>query len=285
MLRSLFTGISGLSAHQQMLDVTANNIANVNTTGYKSSTVQFEDTLSQTISGGGAATGTNGGTNPVQIGLGVQVAGTTMNFTQGSNQPTGVRSNMLINGDGFFTVTKNGQTMYTRAGNFSVDDQGHLVNPDGAELMGATITPPATTPTYGVIQLPLTSVNPSNKWVDYNIAADGTITGVDATGNPVDVTGAPITAASPTLKVDLQSFANPDGLLKAGDSEYVQTAASGTPSATGVGTITTGYVEMSNVDLAKELTNLIISERGFQANSKVITTSDQVLQTLVQLSP
>ena len=276
MLRSLFTGISGLSAHQQMLDVTANNIANVNTTGYKSSSVEFEDTLSQTISGGGAATATAGGTNPVQIGLGVQVVGTRMDFTQGSNQATGVKSNMLINGDGFFAVQKNGQTMYTRNGNFAVDDQGHLVTPDGAMLMQIdnTATPPTETP----IQLPLTSVdptNPANTWIDYNIGADGTITGVDASGNPV--------SAVPPIKIDLESFSNPDGLERSGNSLYLATAASGPASNTGVGTLTTGYVEMSNVDLSKELTNLIISERGFQANSKVITTSDEVLQTLVNL--
>jgi flagellar hook protein FlgE len=270
MLRSLFTGISGLSAHQQMLDVTANNIANVNTTGYKSSSVEFEDTLSQTISGGGAATATAGGTNPVQIGLGVQVVGTRMDFTQGSNQATGVKSNMLINGDGFFAVQKNGQTMYTRNGNFAVDDQGHLVTPDGAELMDANNP-------GNPIQLPLTSVdptNPANTWVDYNIAADGTITGVDASGNPV---------TTPAIKIDMETFSNPDGLERAGNSLYLATASSGAATSTGVGSITTGYVEMSNVDLSKELTNLIISERGFQANSKVITTSDEVLQTLVNL--
>lgn len=288
MLRSLFTGISGLSAHQQMLDVTANNIANVNTTGYKSSSVEFEDTLSQTISGGGAATATAGGTNPVQIGLGVQVVGTRMDFTQGSNQATGVKSNMLINGDGFFAVQKNGQTMYTRNGNFAVDDQGHLVTPDGAELMGVTTDPATGTTTSAPIQLPLASAmdasgNPLGTWVDYNIAPDGTITGVDATGAPVDTAGNPITATSPVLKVDLETFSNPDGLERAGNSLYMATSASGAASSTGIGSITTGYVEMSNVDLSKELTNLIISERGFQANSKVITTSDEVLQTLVNL--
>jgi flagellar hook protein FlgE len=285
MLRSLFTGISGLSAHQEMLDVTANNIANVNTTGFKSSSVQFEDTLSQTISGGGAATTTTGGTDPVQVGLGVQVAGTSLNFTQGSSQATGVPSNMLINGDGFFTVQKNGQTLYTRNGNFTTDDQGHLVLPDGAELVGTTTTPgtPPTTTTAPIV-LPLTTNTPPGKWVDYNIGADGTITGVDTNGNPVDVNGDPITATSPSLAINLATFANPNGLEKAGDTEFIQTAASGAPSTTAVGTVTTGYVEMSNVDLASQLTNLIISERGFQANSKVITTSDQILQTLVSMT-
>jgi flagellar hook protein FlgE len=266
MLRSLFTGISGLGAHQQMLDVTANNIANVNTTGYKSSHTVFEDTLNQTISGGSGGGAAAGGTNPIQVGLGVKVAGTAMNFTQGSNQSTGVRTNMLINGDGFFTVTTNGtDKLYTRAGNFQLDNQGHLVTPDGAMLLDTTGAP---------ITLPLTSVSPAGTWTDYNIQPDGTITGIDTAGNPV---------TTPSIKIGLATFPNPGGLLKVGNSEFQQTASSGNASASGVGTITTGYVEMSNVDLSQELTNLIIAQRGFQANSKVITTSDEVLQTLVNL--
>jgi flagellar hook protein FlgE len=265
MLRSLFTGISGLSAHQQMLDVTANNIDNVNTNGYKASSIEFEDTLSQTMSGGSPGSATTGGTNPIQIGLGVQVTGTRMNFTQGSDQATGVKSNMKIDGDGFFAVEKNGQTLYTRNGDFAPDSQGHLVTPDGAMLLDDKGNP---------IQLPLSTVDANNKWVDYNIGADGTISGVDGKGNPLD---------GSQIKIGLQSFSNPDGLQRVGDSEFRQTASSGAPTASGVGTITTGFLEMSNVDLSKELTNLIIAERGFQANSKVITTSDQVLQTLVNL--
>src|ERR671921_107728 len=116
MLRSLFTGISGLRAHQQMLDVTSNNIANVNTAGYKSSSTVFEDTLSQTITGAGAPAGLNGGTNPMQVGLGVQLAGTSINFSQGSNQYTGRTSDLLINGDGFFVLNNGGQQTLTRAG-------------------------------------------------------------------------------------------------------------------------------------------------------------------------
>jgi len=134
MLRSLFTGISGLRAHQQMLDVTSNNIANVNTVGYKSSSTVFEDTLSQTIQGAGGATATNGGTNPTQIGLGVQLAGTSTNFAQGSNQYTGRGSDVMINGDGFFVLSNNGQQTYSRAGSFSLDNSGHLVAPDGSNL-------------------------------------------------------------------------------------------------------------------------------------------------------
>ncbi|MGN6609645.1 MAG: flagellar hook-basal body protein [Jatrophihabitans sp.] len=265
MLRSLFTAISGLSAHQKMLDVTANNIANVNTTGFKSSSAIFEDTLSQTLTGGGGSSATSGGTNPSQIGLGVKFAGEATNFTQGSYQTTGVPSNMLINGDGFFAVQKNGQQQFSRAGGFTLDDAGHLVLPDGAELEDAN---------GAVISLPGLV---DGTYSSYSIDQNGNINAVDSTGTTTTL-----------AQVGLATFANPGGLSKAGDTSYLATTASGAPTIaapnTGsAGSITSGYVEMSNVDLAQELTNLIIAQRGYQANGKVITTSDEVLQTLVNL--
>lgn len=278
MLRSLFTGISGLKAHQQMLDVTANNVANVNTTGYKSSSTVFQDTLSQTLTGAGAPVAgppATGGTNALQVGLGVQLAATTMNFTQGGNQATGVTSNMMINGDGFFVIQKNGSTLFTRAGAFTVDAAGQLVTPDGALAMNwdSAATPPAIS---GPVDLsPL--LDPANNYVSWSIDASGTINAVKDDGT-IDVLG----------QVALAGFANPNGLMKVGNTAYAASANSGLPDIGAAksgsrGSISAGYVEMSNVDLAAELTNLIISERGFQANSKVITTSDEVLQTLVNL--
>jgi flagellar hook protein FlgE len=265
MLRSLFTGISGLRAHQQMLDVTSNNIANVNTAGYKGSSTVFEDTLSQTIAGAGAPTGTNGGTDPTQVGLGVQLAGTSINFAQGSNQYTGRTSDLLINGDGFFVMDNGGQQTYTRAGSFSLDSAGHLVAPDGAKVQSA-----------GGGDLDLTALS-SGTYKSWSISSTGVVNGVDATGT---------TTAIGTIAV--ATFANPAGLSKVGDSQYQTSTNSGpaqigTASTGGRGSLTPGYLEMSNVDLASELTNLIISERGFQANSRVITTSDEVLQSLISL--
>jgi flagellar hook protein FlgE len=264
MLRSLFTGISGLRAHQQMLDVTSNNIANVNTTGFKGSSAIFEDTLSQTIAGAGAP-GANGGTNPTQIGLGVQLAGTAANFTQGSSQYTGRTSDLLINGDGFFVVSKDGQQNYTRAGSFALDAAGHLVAPDGSIVQSATGG-----------NLNLSALN-SGTYVSWSVSAQGVVNGVDNTG---------ATTALGTIAV--ATFANPAGLTKVGDTQFQASANSGAAQIGGAatggrGSLTPGYLEMSNVDLAGELTNLIISERGFQANSRVITTSDEVLQTLVNL--
>jgi flagellar hook protein FlgE len=182
---------------------------------------------------------------------------------------------MMISGDGFFVIEKNGAKMFTRAGNFTVDAVGHLVTPDGAVAMEVdpTTTPPTITGPINLSQL----LDPANKFVSWSIDATGTINGVkdDGTITQLGVVG-------------LATFANPNGLMKAGNSAYVNSANSGDPdygmgNDGGRGAITSGYVEMSNVDLAAELTNLIISERGFQANSKVITTSDEVLQTLVNL--
>ena len=137
MLRSLNSGISGLRAHQTMLDVTGNNIANVNTAGFKSSQVQFQDTLSQVLNNAGAAQSGVGGTNPAQVGLGVRVAGVVTNFQQGAAQLTNRSTDMMINGDGFFVVSKGGEQFYSRAGAFSFDATGQLVTPDGGLVQGA----------------------------------------------------------------------------------------------------------------------------------------------------
>jgi flagellar hook protein FlgE len=136
MLRSLDSGVSGLQAQQTMLDVVGNNIANVSTSGYKASSVQFEDTLSQMLGNASAPQGNQGGTSPAQVGLGVRVAATATNFTEGAAQTTGVGTNLMINGDGFFVINNGGQTEYTRSGAFTTDASGNLVTPDGAIVQG-----------------------------------------------------------------------------------------------------------------------------------------------------
>ncbi len=410
MLRSLFSGISGLRAHQTMLDVTGNNIANVNTTGFKSSQIQFQDTLSQVLNNAGAAQDGQGGTNPAPVGLGVRVAGITTNFTQGASQMTGRSTDMMIQGDGFFVVRKGTETYYTRDGSFDFDSTGEMVLPgDGALVEGWAAT-------NGVIDTngPLTDLRvpagtlmaaqgTANADFEGNLdstAADGTTitrsltvynatgepstlnltftkgaptagtwnlaaTLVDAAGNTTatagynagatapnaagDVTFDPTTGAltSPgdltiggidvnlstvtgfsgidTVKGDTQdghaagtlqsfelgqdgtitgafskglkqvigriamaNFTNPAGLERAGGSLFTTTVNSGTiqlgtPGSGGRGTLAGGSLEMSNVDLSSEFTNLIVAQRGFQANARVITTSDQVLQELVNL--
>jgi flagellar hook protein FlgE len=172
---------------------------------------------------------------------------------------------MLINGDGFFVVQKNGQQLYTRAGNFSLDSAGNLVTPDGAMVEDTTGNP-------------LNLVGLTNgTYASWSIDTNGNINAVTSAGVITNIG-----------QVGIATFANPNGLSKVGDTAYSASPASGAaqlgaPNTGSRGSITSGYVEMSNVDLSQELTNLIIAERGFQANSKVITTSDEVLQTLVNL--
>lgn len=388
MLRSLYSGISGLRAHQTMLDVTGNNIANVNTAGFKSSTVQFQDTLSQVARSGTAAQAATGGTNPAQVGLGVLVAGISTNFAQGSAQATGRSSDMMISGDGFFVTAKGGQQLYSRAGSFDFDSQGRLVSPDGALLQGWSVgadgkvnagaglgniaisksmvapAAPTTGATLGGnlpndiadgtelvrdIQVFDASGNARSvsltfkrQGADWGVTAvDGAVTttttltftnGALTGGGSLNINGLPIdlTAltgfaklstvavtkqdgnAAGTLdafsmgtdgtltgtfsngenmvigRVAMANFTNAGGLEKAGSSSYRATASSGvatigTAGENGLGALTSGYVEMSNVDLSQEFTNLIVAQRGFQSNARIITTSDEVLQELTQL--
>jgi flagellar hook protein FlgE len=288
-----------------MLDVTANNIANVNTTGYKSARAAFQDTLSQTIQGASAARPDPanadrplaGGTNAIQIGLGVKLAGTEMNMGQGSAQSTGVATDLMINGDGFFTVIKDCELTYTRSGAFHLDNDGQLVTSDGAVVAGVSATgnvldgQPATA--ADVTRLDLSPLlngytdaggpiygaagTPDGQYVSYTIDQSGAIKAVRQSGE-IDTLG----------QITMANFANPNGLQKVGDSQFSTTPGSGNPvfdgpGAGGNGSVSSGFLEMSNVDLSAELTNLIIAQRGFQANSKSITTSDQILQTLVTL--
>ena len=161
MMRSMFAGISGLRSHQTMMDVVGNNIANVNTAGYKASMVTFQEALTQQLRGASGAAGDRGGINPLQIGLGTQVASIDGIFTQGASQVTGRATDMAIQGDGFFIVSKGGEHLYTRAGSFNFDEVGNLVSPLGLKVMGwmadASGAIDASTP-IETIQLPLTQV-------------------------------------------------------------------------------------------------------------------------------
>lgn len=265
MQRSLFAGISGLNAHQLMIDVAANNIANVNTAGYKASSTVFEDTLSQTLAGAGQASAPVGGTNPVQIGMGVKLAATNVDFTQGAPEATGVPSNLMINGDGFFILQKAGVQMFTRCGEFSRDSAGHLATADGALVCDDTGAPVDV------------SALQTGTYASYSIDQNGIVNGIDNSGVSTQI-----------AQIGLATFPNPNGLERVGHNDYILSASTGVPSigtplTSGRGSLSSGYLEGSNVDLAKELTSLIVAERGFQANSKSITTSDEVLQTLVNL--
>jgi flagellar hook protein FlgE len=282
MLRSLFAGISGLRANQTMLDVAGNNIANANTIGFKSSSTIFQDTLSQMLTGASAANGTRGGRNPIQVGLGVQLAATALNLGQGSAQSTGRATDVMISGDGLFVTEAGGERLYTRAGAFTFDDTGTLVTPTGARVQGYLLDANGD-PTGGLVDVTLDDANavpavPAGVALkSYSIGPDGLITGVYDDGISRELG-----------QLAIADFNNPMGLERVGETAFRETQSSGAAQfdvagAGRRGTLMVGSLEMSNVDLAAEFTNLILAQRGFQASSRVITTSDQVLEDLVNI--
>ena len=282
MLRSLFAGISGLRVNQTMLDVTGNNIANANTIGFKSSGTVFQDTLSQMLTGAGGGTAARGGTNPTQVGLGVQLAATATNFNQGSAQTTGRPTDLMLQGDGMFVTRKGNETLFTRAGSFSFDENSNLVTPTGNFVQGYLLDDTGA-PTGGLVDLRLDPANATPpvpggvEMTSYNIGSDGKIRGVFDDGVQRELG-----------QVAIADFDNVMGLEKVGETSFRASANSGDPEF-GIpgegrrGSIMGGALEMSNVDLAAEFTNLILAQRGFQASSRVITTSDQVLEELVNI--
>jgi flagellar hook protein FlgE len=263
----MYAGVSGLRTHQTMMDVVGNNIANVNTAGFKASSAVFQDVLSQTLQGASAPTATSGGTNPAQIGLGVRMGGISTNTAQGASQLTGRATDLAVQGDGYFVIKQDADTLYTRAGSFGLDAKGQLVTPAGGlvqKVGGGTITVDVAT------------------YQSFSIGPNGQVVGVPVAGG----------AAVDIAQIALATFPNPGGLAKVGGSLLRNTPNSGdpvggvnggAPAEAGRGTLAVGVLEMSNVDLAQEFTNLIVAQRGFQANSRVITTSDELLQELVNL--
>ena len=411
MLRSLYSGVSGLHAHQEMVDVVGNNIANVNTTAFRAGSVQFADVLSQMSKAGSAGTGTAGGTNPAQVGLGVRVVSIDTSDKAGSLQNTGRSTDVALQGDGFLAVRVGNEIQYTRAGSLSFDASGRLVDasggliqgwmagangqidpttPTGNLTFGSSVTAPAKTTTSvtvggnlsadakvgdkfvtGIdiydslgsahrISVTLTKTG-ANTWDQAATDAAGnpltpanvTLTFDPATGDLASATPAPAYTVSPvgvppiafsvdygtagaagaltgfggestaaatkqdgqaagTLRnvsiadgglvigtfsngttqalgqVAVTTFANARGLEKTGDNHYRAGLSAGAASVGVAGTgqrgkLVAGALESSNVDLGQELTNMIIGQRGFQANSKTITTSDELLGDLVNL--
>jgi flagellar hook protein FlgE len=416
---ALFTGVTGLQAHQEKLDVVASNIANVNTIGYRSSRVLFQDLFSETLRGGSAPVGTSGGANPMQVGLGVTSASIDVDYSDGSLLTTGVSSDLAIQGNGFFLLSDGTKTAYTRDGSFSLNANGYLVEPatgmyvrgymadsqgnintnvvpqnisipvGGTGIVRATTTATmignldanadaatSVVRTFQVYDSQGTARNvkltftkqatPANTWSwtgEYTSAtgtattvgsgtltfqSDGTLpTGTtgsitipgtvmnDTGSQPSDLTASldysaitQLSAGSSatsdvTLKsqdgfargvlqsynigangeingvfsngltrviaqVALGSFSNVGGLVRDGDNMFLETPASGTaqvgtPGSGGRGSVTGGVLENSNVDLSKEFSNLIITQRGYQANARTITAADTILQETVNL--
>lgn len=278
MMRGMYAAISGLKSHQTMLDVTANDISNVNTIGYKSARTTFQDSLAQMQRAASATTALNGGTNAVQVGLGTSLGSVDNLMGQGSQQSTGNALDVTISGDGFFQLAEGAPTAggdaltpsrYTRAGNFTLNVNGFLTAQDGKYVIGNTTSPASTTSSAIKIPTGATAVS-----IDQN----GGVSYIDPTTK---------LRVSP-YRLQLAGFANSAGLERMGGNQWAQSANSGTPvkdtpGNSGLGTTYSGQLEMSNVDLATTFTQLITAQRGFQANSRVISTADEMLQDVVNL--
>lgn len=271
MLRSMYSAISGMRNMQTKLDVIGNNIANVNTFGFKKGRTTFKDMVSQQLAGATGPGGGRGGVNPRQVGLGVQLASIDTIHTQGSLQNTNRELDLGISGDGYFIVEDGTTNYYTRAGNFYLDSNGNLVNADGLFVLDSNGN------RINFANIVGGGANWVNNIESFSIGADGTI-------NIINSSGALVTGPS----IGIAKFSNPEGLTKAGNNLYTESANSGAPQRTapgsnGAGVLVAGTLEMSNVDLAEEFTEMIVAQRGFQANTRVITTSDEILQELVNL--
>jgi flagellar hook protein FlgE len=274
MMRSMFAAISGLKAHQVMLDVTAADIANVNTVGYKSSRMTFRDSLSQLQRGGAAPGPAQGGSNAAQVGLGSQVGSIDNLMSGGAVQTTGNTFDVAISGEGWFRIGSSTAPavptaiQYSRAGNFTTNSAGYMTTQEGMFVIGRTA--PGTGGTDTLLQIPPGSGNIS-------VGQDGSVSYQPSGGGPRLTAG----------YLSLAKFANQGALERLGNNSWSAGANAGpevvaTPGGT-YGITQAGAVEMSNVDLASEFTNMITAQRGFQANSRIISTADQMLQDLVNL--
>jgi flagellar hook protein FlgE len=272
--------VSGLEAYQEQMDIIGNNIANLNTTGFKSGTGNLVDSFSNTLQAATAAATSSGtsATDAVQVGTGVMTGSVTSDWTQGGINPTGVPSNLAINGNGFFIVQdpNTGAQYVTQDGTFNVNAAGNLVTSTGMYVLGAA-SAGGTTLTPIVIQTPST-VTDGAVMTSYTIGSSGTVTIALSDGT---------SSAGP--QVLLQNYSDPQALINVGNNLYSNMANAGglsaatAPGASGVGAIESGALELSNVDLAAQMADLITAQRAFEANSKIITTSDELLQDVVNL--
>lgn len=295
MLRSLYSGVSGMKSFQTKMDVIANNIANVNSTAFKSGRVRFQDMLSQTLASAQAPGENLGGVNPKQVGLGVKVGSIDAMMENGALQPTNRELDFAIEGNGMFVIGAKflGQApleiLYTRDGGFFRDSAGFLVNANGEKVLGYskdTLDAMVGNPVLGPLDLTTLTIpekdpdNPDRDLQSYSIDGSGTITAVyaDGTGAQSKILG----------RLAIAAFSTPEGLEKRGSNNYAATNNSGIPEYgsagdAGFGTVRQGFLEMSNVDLANEFTEMVIASRAYSANSRSITTSDEMLQELINL--
>ncbi|MCC6233754.1 MAG: flagellar hook-basal body complex protein [Verrucomicrobiales bacterium] len=286
MLRSLTSAISGLQNFQGRMDVIGNNIANVNTTGFKAGRVDFADSFSQTLRSSNPGDGDVTGTSAMQIGSGVTTGAIRNLYTQGAVARTGVKTDLAVSGEGYFVVRDpvSGTPMVTRAGDFRVDDDGYIVNNSGLRLQGYS---DAALGVVGDIKIDLegkpAGVADTVTMSDWAIDREGKIN-VSLSDGSQFVRG----------QILLQKFSDPQGLVKEGNNLYSGISAAGPlggadsptpgrPTLAGLGSIQSGSLELSNVDLANEFSSMITAQRAFQATARIISTSDEMLQELVNL--
>ena len=258
MMRSLWTAATGMVAQQKHIDVLSNNLANVNTTGFKKSRAEFEDLMYQTLQIAGSENAT-GGRLPVgmQIGMGVRPVTVHKFFSQGDFKNTGNPLDIAIEGEGFFQVDMNGEQVYTRAGAFKLDNDGRVVTAGGHILQPEFTVPPET--------------------VSVVVTETGSVAALDKDG----------TALS-EADIEIYRFQNPAGLTAIGRNFYRESEASGapvagTPGDENYGTLAQGFLEGSNVEMVDEMVGLIVGQRAYEINSKAITTSDAMLQTAINV--
>lgn len=256
MIKALYTASTGMSAQQAQIDIVSNNLANVNTTAFKKDRAEFKDLMYQSQNYTAGAT-SNETINPtgIDVGLGVRLSNVSKMFMQGSLKETGNRFDLAIKGDGFFKIVlPTGDFAYTRDGSFKLNPEGFLVNGQGANIE----------PEVGPI---------TNEHLEISIGEDGLVFGTLEDGTFVELG-----------QIKLTYFPNPAGLKPLGDNLYLGTDASGdpiediTPGLEGIGMIQQGFLESSNVTLVEEMMNLITAQRAYEANSKSVTTADEMLQ-------
>lgn len=252
MMRSLWTAASGMAAQQLNMDVIANNMANVNTTGFKRCRADFQDLMYQTMRPAGAATASEGQVpTGIQIGMGTKPVAVQKVFSQGDYAQTNNELDLAIEGKGFFMIMSNEEEVYTRAGAFKIDRDGYVCTSDGDRLQPEFVVPGETV-----------------------------VISADSGGRMVALNKEGIELAS--MQLMLYSFPNPAGLSSMGRNLFRQTEASGEPVAQmpgmeGTGTIAQGFLEMSNVDVVAEMVNMIMCQRAYEVNSKAIQGADEML--------
>jgi flagellar hook protein FlgE len=277
MLRSLNSGVSGLEQFQTRLDVIGNNIANANTYGFKSSRTDFAEAFSQTLQS--ASKSSTSLTSGIQVGSGVSTTSVATDYSNASSAKTGLDTDLYVNGDGFFVVkdTNSGAEYATRSGNFKVDSDGYLVTTSGMRVQGFT---DGAQTARGDVKIDATGKTSGMK--SWNIDGDGYVNITLQDGSNFK-----------RSQITLQRFQDPQMLVHEGGNLFsgmsnagalgATTPAGEVPGSNGLGMIQSGALEQSNVDLTSQFADLISTQRGFQANARIITTSDEILQELVNL--